>query len=208
MFKHLIPKNVKFFEMFSQSAEILAEGAKVLSDMMAGGAAAIPAGAARLERLEHDADVLTHEILIALDKSFITPIDREDIHQLTVALDDCMDYMEAVTERMVLYGLTEVTPPMIKLVEVLVKQIDELNKVIPVISLLKYDKIIPHCIEINRLENLGDRIAREAVAELFKGDKNPLDVMKWRDIYENLETATDKCEHVAGIIEGIVLKHG
>lgn len=208
MFKNLIPKNVKFFEMFSQSAKILEAAAKVLSEMMAGGPEGIKQGAARLERLEHDADVLTHEILIALDKSFITPIDREDIHQLTVALDDCMDYMEAVTERMILYGLTEITPPMKGLVDVLVKQVDELNKVIPVISHLKYEKIIPHCIEINRLENLGDRIAREAVAELFKGDRNPLDVMKWRDIYDNLETATDMCEHVAGIIEGIVLKHG
>lgn len=208
MFKNLIPKNVKFFEMFGQSAKILEAAANVLSEMMAGGVESIKSGAARLERLEHDADVLTHEILIALDKSFITPIDREDIHQLTVALDDCMDYMEAVTERMILYGLTEITPPMKGLVDVLVKQVAELNKVMPVISLLKYEKIIPHCIEINRLENLGDRIAREAVAELFKGDKNPLDVMKWRDIYDNLETATDMCEHVAGIIEGIVLKHG
>ncbi len=194
--------------MFGQSAKILEAAANVLSEMMAGGVESIKSGAARLERLEHDADVLTHEILIALDKSFITPIDREDIHQLTVALDDCMDYMEAVTERMILYGLTEITPPMKGLVDVLVKQVAELNKVMPVISLLKYEKIIPHCIEINRLENLGDRIAREAVAELFKGDKNPLDVMKWRDIYDNLETATDMCEHVAGIIEGIVLKHG
>ena len=78
----------------------------------------------------------------------------------------------------------------------------------PVIKDLKYEKVIPHCIEINRLENLGDKISREAVANLFKGNPNPLDVMKWRDIYDNLETATDKCEHVAGIIEGIVLKHG
>jgi uncharacterized protein len=208
MFKNLIPKNVKFFEMFSQCAKILEQGAKILSEMMSAGPAGIEEGARKLERLEHDADVLTHEILIALDKSFITPIDREDIHQLTVALDDCMDYMEAVTERMILYGLTEITPPMKGLVDVLVKQVDELNKVIPLISALKYEKIIPHCIEINRLENLGDRIAREAVAELFKGKKDPLEVMKWRDIYENLETATDMCEHVAGIIEGIVLKHG
>ena len=194
--------------MFSHSAKILQEATKVLTEMMDGGAEGIKIGAARLERLEHDADVLTHDILIALDKSFITPIDREDIHQLTVALDDCMDYMEAVTERMILYGLTEITPPMRGLVDVLVKQVGELNKVIPVIEALKYEKIIPHCLEINRLENIGDRIAREAVAELFKGDRNPLEVMKWRDIYENLETATDMCEHVAGIIEGIVLKHG
>ena len=208
MFKKLIPTDVKFFEMFAQVAKILQGGAQVMSDMVSGASADVQASAAKLERLEHDADVLTHDILIRLDKSFITPIDREDIHQLTLALDDCMDYMEAVTERMMLYGLTEITKPMKDLVEVIVKQVEELNKVIPVIADLKYEKIIPHCIEINRLENLGDKIAREAVADLFKGTPNPLDVMKWRDIYDNLETATDKCEHVAGIIEGIVLKHG
>lgn len=208
MFKNLIPTDVKFFEMFSNAAKILQDGAKVMSDMVSGPSADVMAAAARLERLEHDADVLTHEILIKLDKSFITPIDREDIHHLTLGLDDCMDYMEAVTERMMLYGLTEITPPMKALVEVIVKQVDQLNKVIPLISELKYEKIIPHCIEINRLENLADKIAREAVADLFKGNPNPLDVMKWRDIYDNLETATDMCEHVAGIIEGIVLKHG
>ncbi len=208
MFKKLIPTDMKFFEMFSNAAKILQDGAQIMSDMVAAGGPSIVTSAAKLERLEHDADVLTHEILIRLDKSFITPIDREDIHHLTLALDDCMDYMEAVTERMTLYGLTEITPPMKGLVEVIFKQVEELNKVIPVIAQLKYEKIIPHCIEINRLENLGDKIAREAVADLFKGDKNPLDVMKWRDIYDNLETATDKCEHVAGIIEGIVLKHG
>jgi predicted phosphate transport protein (TIGR00153 family) len=206
MFKKLIPTDAKFFDLFSQAAKILEAGAKVMAEMVTSGDVA--ACAARLERLEHDADVLTHDILIRLDKSFITPIDREDIHHLTLALDDCMDYMEAVTEGMMLYGITEITKPMKELVEVLGKQIDELNKVIPVIADLKYEKIIPHCIEINRLENLGDKISREAVANLFKGNPNPLDVMKWRDIYDNLETATDKCEHVAGIIEGIVLKHG
>jgi uncharacterized protein Yka (UPF0111/DUF47 family) len=206
MFKKLIPTDVKFFELFSQCAKILEAGAKVLGEMAASGDVA--GCAARLERLEHDADVLTHDILIRLDKSFITPIDREDIHQLCLGLDDCMDYMEAVTERMVLYGIAEITQPVRELVEVLIKQVAELNKVMPLVQDLKYEKVIPHCIEINRLENLGDRIAREAVANLFKGNPNPLDVMKWRDIYENLETATDMCEHVAGIIEGIVLKHG
>ena len=175
---------------------------------MGSNAESIKTGASRLERLEHDADVLTHEILIRLDKSFITPIDREDIHQLTLALDDCMDFIEAATERMVLYGITEITPPWKALVEVLVKQAEEINKVIPIIGEFKYEKVIPHLAEINRLENMGDKILRGAYAELFKGDMNPLDVMKWRDIYDNLETATDNCERVAGIIEGIVLKHG
>jgi uncharacterized protein Yka (UPF0111/DUF47 family) len=206
MFKKLIPTDAKFFEMFSQAAKILEAAAKVMGDMVASGD--VPGSAARLERLEHDADVLTHEILIRLDKSFITPIDREDIHQLCLGLDDCMDYMEAVTERMMLYGLTQITVPVRELVEVLARQVAELNKVMPLVQELKYEKIIPHCIEINRLENLGDKLAREAVADLFKGNPDPLEVMKWRDVYDNLETATDMCEHVAGIIEGIVLKHG
>jgi uncharacterized protein len=207
MFRKLIPRDEKFFDMFKKTADVLQEAANVLMDMVAH-PEHIKEVARKLERLEHDADLLTHDILIRLDKSFITPIDREDIHQLTLGLDDCMDYMEAVTERMMLYDLNEVTPPMKGLIEVLVKQVQEINKVIPLIKDFKYEKIIPHCVEINRLENLGDKIAREAVAELFKGAKNPLDVMKWKDVYEYLETATDKCEHVAGIIEGIVLKHG
>lgn len=207
MFKKLIPSDGKFFEMWGKGAKILLEGTKVLGEITSG-AESIKNGASLLERLEHDADVLTHEILIRLDKSFITPIDREDIHQLTLALDDCMDFIEAATERMVLYGIVEITPPWKALVEVLVKQAEEINKVIPIIGEFKYEKVIPHLAEINRLENMGDKILRGAYAELFKGDMNPLDVMKWRDIYDNLETATDNCERVAGIIEGIVLKHG
>jgi hypothetical protein len=207
MFKKLIPTEGKFFEMWGQGAKILLEATQVLHEI-ALGTESIKNGASRLERLEHDADVLTHDILIKLDKSFITPIDREDIHQLTLALDDCMDFIEAATERMALYGITEITPAWKALVEVLVKQAEEINKVIPIIAEFKYEKIIPHCAEINRLENMGDKILRGVYAELFKGDMAPLEVMKWRDIYDNLETATDNCEHVAGIIEGIVLKHG
>jgi predicted phosphate transport protein (TIGR00153 family) len=207
MFKKLIPTDGKFFEMWGAGAKILLEGTRILTDI-ASGSETIQNGATRLERLEHDADVLTHEILIRLDKSFITPIDREDIHQLTLALDDCMDFIEAATERMVLYGLAEITPAWKGLVEVLHKQAQEINTVIPIIADFKYEKIIPHCAEINRLENSADKVLRGVYAELFKGDMNPLDVMKWRDIYDNLETATDSFERVAGIIEGIVLKHG
>lgn len=207
MFKKLIPSDAKFFEMWGNGARIFQDGVKVLWEISTD-VETIRNGASRLERLEHDADVLTHEILIRLDKSFITPIDREDIHQLTLALDDCMDFIEAATERMVLYGITELTPAWKALVDVLVKQAEELGKVIPIIPEFKYEKVIPHLAEINRLENVGDKILRGAYAELFKGDMNPLDVMKWRDVYDNLETATDNCERVAGIIEGIVLKHG
>lgn len=206
MFK-LIPTDDAFFTLFQDAAGTLLEGSKVLKELVHN-PEKIAINAARLERLEHEADQKTHEILVRLDKSFITPIDREDIHALALALDDCMDFMEAATERMVLYDLTTTTKAMVDLAEILCKQAEEIHTAMPLMKHLKYDQIKPHLIETNRLENAGDKIARQAVADLFRGGKDALEVMKWRDIYEYLETATDKCEHVAGIMEGILLKHG
>lgn len=207
MFDKLIPKDKRFFEMFQKQAELLHQGAQVLQQFAANPSTLIDASH-RLERLEHEADNLTHEILILLDKSFITPIDREDIHMLALGLDDCMDYMEAVTERMAVYELPQAPDHLKRLVDIIVAQTLELDKVIPLIKDFKYESIIPHCRELNRLENLGDKELRDALGELFKGGFAPLDVMKWKDIYDFLETATDSFEHVAGLIEGIVLKHG
>lgn len=207
MFDKLIPKDKRFFELFQKQAELLHQGAEVLLSI-AKDPSTLRAAASRLERLEHEADNLTHEILIMLDKSFITPIDREDIHALAMALDDCMDHMEAATERLVLYNLNEIPDSAKQLIDTLVLQTLELDKVIPVIKDFKYESIIPHCRELNRLENQGDKITRGALAELFNGATPPLDVMKWKDIYDFLENATDSFEDVAGVIEGIVLKHG
>ncbi|MBN8216530.1 MAG: DUF47 domain-containing protein [Spirochaetes bacterium] len=206
MFK-LIPTDDSFFDRFQEAAAILLEGSKVLLDLV-GHPERIAEDAAKLERLEHDADLKTHEILVKLDKSFITPIDREDIHALALALDDCMDYIEAVSERMMLYDLKAATPPMQEMAVVLGQQAVQIHAAMPLMKTLNYEKIKPYLIETNRQENLGDKIARQAVAELFRGEKNPLEVMKWRDVYDFLEIATDKCEHVAGILEGILLKHG
>ncbi len=207
MFDKLIPKDKRFYELFQRQAELLHQGADTLLQFSRE-PGSLKETAHKLERLEHEADNLTHEILILLDKSFITPIDREDIHALALALDDCMDYMEAVTERLSLYEL-HVAPESVKeLVKVIVDQTLEVDKVIPRIQEFRYEAIIPHCREINRLENLADRIMRDALGALFKGDTPPLDVMKWKDIYDFLENATDSFEHVAGLIEGIVLKHG
>jgi uncharacterized protein len=207
MFDKLIPKDKRFFELFQKQADLLHQGAQALQKF-ANDPSALQEVAHRLERLEHEADNLTHEILILLDKSFITPIDREDIHSLALALDDCMDYMEAVTERLSLYELPIAPEPVKQLVKAIVDQTLEVDKVIPLIKEFKYETIIPHCREINRLENLADSIMRDALGKLFKGNTPPLEVMKWKDIYDFLENATDSFEHVAGLIEGIVLKHG
>jgi predicted phosphate transport protein (TIGR00153 family) len=203
---NLIPKEMKFFEMFERSAQNLLKGAKVLKEI-SDNFDNLPENAAKLERLEHDSDQITHEIIEKLNKTFVTPIDREDIHELTAALDDVMDFIEAATERMVLYKVKIPTQAIKEIAEVILKQVTEINNVIPRLKELRHANILEHCIEINRLENEGDRILREAVAKLFEQKSDPLEVIKWRDIYEYLETATDKCEDAAVIIEGIVLKH-
>lgn len=207
MLSKLMPTDKRFFTLFEKSAALIQLGAEALSQAVAN-PDRMAEFAQKLERIEHDGDTLTHEILSLLDKSFITPIDREDIHALTQALDDCLDFMESVTERMQLYGLTQPTEPMKQLVEIIRLQSIEIGVMLPQIPGFKYEKIIPHCKEINRLENLGDKALRSAIAELFQGATEPLTVMKWKDIYDFLETATDKCEDVAGIVERIVLKHG
>lgn len=207
MFGKLIPTDKRFFELFNRMGGSLEEAAGLLAEVVEKPQQGKEI-AARLERVESQADEITHELLVLLDKSFVTPIDREDIHELAQALDDILDQMESVTERMQLYGLTEPTEAMRTLVEVIGKQIVEVNALLPQIPGFRYEKIIPHCKEINRLENQGDKALRGALAELFSGALPPLEVMKWKDIYDFLEAATDKCEDVSGIVERIVLKHG
>ncbi len=206
MFK-LIPTDEKFFDMFQQSAELFRKGTVLLREV-AEDCALLRVNAAKLERLEHDADQVTHEVLVRLDRSFITPIDREDIHRLALALDDCMDTMEAATDHMVLYGIKTIPEPVKALAEYIEAQSKQIVAMMPLIKTLKWDLIRPHCIEINRLENEADRVTRQALAGLFTPGIDVLDVIRWRDIYDLLEGTTDKCEDVAGIIEGIVLKHG
>ncbi len=206
MFK-LIPTDEKFFEMFQQSAAIFHKGAGLLREIALDGTR-LKENALKLERLEHDADQVTHEVLVRLDRSFITPIDREDIHRLALALDDCMDTMEAATDHMVLYGIKSIPEPVNALAECIEAQANQIMAMMPLIKTLKWEVIRPHCIEINRLENEADRVTRGALGGLFTPGIDILDVIRWRDIYDLLEGTTDKCEDVAGIIEGIVLKHG
>jgi uncharacterized protein len=179
MFK-LIPTDEKFFEMFERSAELFQKGTLLLKETALDNSK-LKENAAKLERLEHDADSITHEVLVRLDKCFITPIDREDIHRLALILDDCMDTMEAAVDHMVLYRIETLPAPVLELANCLDAQAAQIVK--------------------------ADRVTRKALGDLFDGQTNPLDVIKWRDIYEMLEDASDKCEDVAGVVEGIVLKH-
>jgi predicted phosphate transport protein (TIGR00153 family) len=203
----LIPKEESFFDLFEQLTGILVKAGGHLAEAMAH-PEALKEHALRLERLEHDGDQVTHEIITRLNRTFITPFDRDDIHGLTTALDDVLDLIEAATERFVLYKITAMQPQAKEIATVIQQQLQQIEKIVPKLRHLRHEHIIEHCIEINRLENAGDRLLRDAFAALFTGTPDPIHVIKWRELYEFLETATDKCEDVANVIESIVLKNG
>lgn len=200
----LIPQEEKFFEFFEKAATNILEGAKVLVQMTDERGADFQERWKRLEELEHVGDKITHQIIRKLNRTLITPIDREDIHGLAVALDDVMDLIEASAARMSLYKIKQPTEEAGKLAQVILKSAEEIVKAMS--SLERMDDVMEHCIEINRLENMADDISREAIAGLFDEGHDPMDVIKWKEIYETMETTTDRCEDVANIIESVALK--
>ena len=203
----LIPREESFFDLFEQLSGIMLTAAGVLVEATAR-FEALPENAKKLERLEHDADQVTHEIMARLNRTFITPFDREDIHQLCTELDDVLDLMEAATERFILYKVSSMMPQAHHIAQVIQQQVQQVHQVIPKLRHLRHEHVMQHCIEINRLENVGDRLLRDAIASLFNGTPDPITVIKWRGLYELLEAATDKCEDIANTVEAIVLKNG
>ncbi|MFH0872677.1 MAG: DUF47 family protein [bacterium] len=201
----IIPREEKFFDFFEQAAQNILLGAETLKIMME--TYQNPeASASRLQDLEHEGDKITHQIFKKLNQTFITPIDREDIYSLTSALDDVLDLIEAAADRMVLYKIESPTLEAKELSNIIYDSAKEIERAI--VLLRGLDHVYEHCVEINRLENSADRITRDAIAGLFQGNYSPYDVIKWKEIYETLESATDKCEDAANIIEAVVLKHG
>jgi len=201
----LIPREEKFFEFFDKAANNILEGAKVLVQMTDERGADFQERWKRLEDLEHVGDKITHQIIRKLNRTFITPIDREDIHSLAVALDDVMDLIEASASRMTLYKIKQPTEEAGKLAQVILKSAEEIVKAVS--NLERLDDVMEHCIEINRLENMADEISREAIADLFDKGHDPMDVIKWKEIYETMEMTTDACEDVANIVESVALKN-
>ncbi|HUQ01830.1 MAG TPA: DUF47 domain-containing protein [Kofleriaceae bacterium] len=208
MFGRFLPKETSFFDFFEQHAALTVEGAKEFLSLVTTGAN-IDAKAKRIADIEHETDVITHRCVEALHKTFITPIDRDDIHRLITRMDDIMDFVEAGAERIALYELVTMMPDIRDLADVLVRATEKVELAARGLRNLKDPQsIIKECIDINRLENEGDQILRRAVARLFKENANdPITVIKWKEIYESLENATDRCEDVANIIEGVVLEH-
>jgi uncharacterized protein len=207
MLRWLLPREEDFFGLFERHATLTVEGAKEMRRLVQGGQN-IRALAARIKEIEHETDVITHACVERLHTTFITPLDRDDIHTLITRMDDIMDYIESAAAAVMLYELSEMTDPARALADVLVRATETVAvAVMGLKNMKRSDAILNACIEVNRLENEGDEILRSALADLFRGATDPLLVLKWKEVYEALETATDRCEDVANVIEGVVLEH-
>ncbi|MGH7773577.1 MAG: DUF47 domain-containing protein [Candidatus Binatia bacterium] len=199
-----IPRQEKFFDLFKEAAQNVLEGANALKEML-DHYQNPEASWKKIMDLEHEGDRITHRAVRMLNQTFITPIDREDMYALTTALDDVMDTIEAAASRMVLYKIQKVSPQAKELCDIIVNSSEQVVKA--VFHMPKLEDIEHYCIEINGLENAADQIYRQAIAALFEDERPPLDVIKWQNIFELLETATDRCEDVANILESIALKN-
>ncbi|GBE05135.1 putative pit accessory protein [bacterium BMS3Abin10] len=204
--RKFLPKQIDFFSMFEKASLNLNKSAILLVEMMEDLSIA-EIKAKEIYEAEQEGDMLTHEVMRALNKTFLTPVDREDIHALVNCLDDVLDLIWASADRTVLFKLDTVKQQAVDLSKTLLETTEFITKAIAALKGKKYSYIQEFCIEINRLENRGDRIFREALVDLFDKVKDPITVIKWKEVYEHLEEANDTCEDVADILEGIVLKH-
>ncbi len=199
----LIPRDESFYDLFVRQAEVLLQGAELFQDIV-GNFVDVPAKGRRLHDLEHEADEVTHEIMRRLNSTFVTPLDREDIHELASSMDDVMDHIDAAADLLVLHKIEEPLSEMKAQADLLVRAstttLDAMR------TLPHFDQLEAFGVEINRLENEGDRVHRQATADLFSGDYKAMDVLKWKGIIDELEAAMDEVEDVANTLEGIALK--
>jgi uncharacterized protein len=196
-----------FYEAFERHAAQIVTAGKLITEIVRQPERAVEIAKA-IHDVENAGDIITHETIARLHKTWITPIDRADIHSLITALDDVLDLIEAASERVALYEVKELPEFVVTLADSLQLATEAVDKAIKLLPQVKQPKeMLDLCIEINRLENQADNAYRHGLATLFKGGYDAIEVMKWRDIIDNLEAATDKCEDVANILEGIVLEY-
>src|SRR5688572_8057535 len=203
----LLPRETSFFDHFEQHGRKTVEGCRAFLGL----AENMPDAHLRskeIKNIEEQCDSITHKVVESLHKTFITPLDRNDIYRLTTKMDDIMDFVEAAAERLSLYEIRTSTKELCDLARVLVTSSERVLEAVTGLRNLKNPQLVlEKCVEINRLENEADALLRGTLAKLFREEKDPIAVIKWKEIYELLETATDRCEDVANIIEGVVLEN-
>jgi predicted phosphate transport protein (TIGR00153 family) len=202
-----MPREQKFFDLFEQSAQNIIKAAKLLKEMLDSWQF-IDSRVAEITELEHDGDSMTHQIISLLHRTFVTPFDREDIAELAHAMDDVLDFIHSAADAMFIYKISKPTDRAKELADVIVLAAVEVEKAVSSLRHKnEFRRMLERCVEINRLENAADRIYRAAIGELFDKAEDMAEIIKWREIYEHMETATDRCEDVADVIEGVALKN-
>ncbi len=203
----LIPREQKFFDLFEESARNMVKAAQVLKGMVDTWED-VGKSVDEITDLEHEGDTITHQIMAQLHRTFVTPFDREDIAMLAHTLDDVIDFIYAAATRMFIYKIDRPTPRAKELADIIVQAAAEVERAIPQLRHhAELEKVLPRCVEINRLENVADEVFRSALAELFDDTTDMALIIKWREIYEQMESATDRCEDVSNVLEGVALKH-
>ncbi len=208
MFKFpFIPREDKFFGLFEESAHNMVKAAQGLKQMVDSWEY-INGKIAEISELEHQGDTITHQIMEQLNRTFVTPFDREDIALLAHTLDDVTDFIHAAADAMFIYKIDRPSQRAKELADIIVQAAVEVERAMPQLRhRAELRQILSRCVEINRLENMADRVFRAAMAELFDDSTDIAQIIKWREIYEHMEAATDRCEDVANVLEGVALKH-
>jgi len=202
----LIPREEKFFDDFQALADEIRAGAQLLEEMLAPDPP-VWDKADEINEVEHKCDFLTHAIIQRLNRTFVTPLDREDIHALARSLDDVMDAIDAAASRIRMYKLDRVRFGARELARIITRSAEQVGMAMKTLE-QKKGVVVDHAIEINRLENEADRKHQEAVMRLFDEETDPIVVMKWKEALDFLEEATDRCEDVANVLEGVIVKYG
>ena len=209
MFKFpFIPREEKFFELFEEGAHNAVKAAQRLKELVDTWEN-VEVTVSEITELEHEGDRITHQIMEQLHRTFVTPFDREDIALLAHSLDDVTDFIHAAADAMLIYKIDRPTQRAKDLADIIVQAAAEVERALPQLRRrAQLKQVLERCVEINRLENMADRVFRSAVGELFDDSTDIANVIKWREIYEHMESATDRCEDVANVLEGVALKHG
>ncbi|HJX70201.1 MAG TPA: DUF47 family protein [Dehalococcoidia bacterium] len=201
-------KGDKFFDLFEEGAANLVKIARTFQELVEKWEG-VEEKVSEIADLEHEGDDVIHRIMANLHSTFVTPLDREDIALLANRLDDVVDFIHSAAEYMLIYRVGRPPQSALELANVIVEAAYEVEKAIPILRhRAELRQMLPHCVELNRLENEADQIMRRTLGEMFENRTDILDIFRWREIYEYMETATDRCEDVADILEGVALKHG
>jgi uncharacterized protein Yka (UPF0111/DUF47 family) len=206
MFSKFFPKDFNFFKLFEKQVSYAVDAARFFREVVSRDGVNEDT-LSKMEAIEHQADDVAHTIIEQLNKTFITPIDREDIHALTMELDDIVDMINTIVSRMRIYNITGVDKNLVEFAVVIEQSVQAVARAIGGLRNIKNVKVVfDACVEVNRLENVGDTMRDRALMELFENRKDPIAVIKWKDIYQDAETVLDVCEDVANIVDSIMVK--